>query len=224
MKIGTKIKHQGRVWAVANVAADGVLIEDADGEMVKLTTEAAMAKTVRRRKPPVSREAETKPVLAVGGDPVITRQTLIAAMVAQTVFIVAWCIGGAHLLDIRHHRTPTPDPIVNPDTDPPIPTPAPVASLVKKGALLIVVEETANRDKFPHLSTLQKDVKFWDALPARGYKYAWLDAEMKQIQPYKSHWEKVGLPCLLAIMPDATVPLAVPCPPSTETINQYLEP
>lgn len=222
MKTGTKIKHQGRVWAVTSVAADGVLIEAADGDMAKLPLEDAMAKVQTRKRKPVSREAETKPVLLVGNDPVITRQTLIAAMAVQTVFIVAWCIGGAHLLDIRHHRAPTPDPapIVNPDTDP-IPAPA---ALIKKGALVIIVEETANRDKFPYLSTLQKDVKFWDALPGRGYKYAWMDAEMKEIQPYKAHWEKVGLPCLLAIMPDGTVPLAITCPPSAETLNQYLEP
>jgi hypothetical protein len=96
--------------------------------------------------------------------------------------------------------------------------------LVPKGAYLVIVEETEHRNKYPHLATLQKSVAFWDGLKARGYKYGWYDVNLPEIKPYMAAVDKVGPPALLAIMPDGTIPLAVPCPPSTDTINQYLEP
>lgn len=229
MKNGTKINHDGAVWSVTATASDGVLIENADGDIIKIPVAQAEANAVKRKRaprtrPPRTRPAETEPTTPVAApDPVITRSTFIKSVVAQTLLIIAVCLGGSHWLDQRGTGPgPSPDPIVDPID--PIPSPAPDNSKVKKGALIIVVEETAERDKFPHLATLQKDVKFWDGLGARGYKYAWLDAEMKQVAPYKSHWEKVGLPAVIAIMPDGSVPLVIPCPPSSETLNQHLEP
>lgn len=223
LRIGTKVNHKGAVWVVTGLAPDGVLIEDEDGDVAKIKTEEAQASAVKRKRPPrPPRKPAIKPTEPTGEQPV-SRRTWSTALAVQSVLLLVLSLGGAYWLDHRGDVGPIPDP--SPIVDPLVPpAPAPDSHVVKKGALLIIVEETAERDKFPHLATLQKDVKFWDGLAERGYKHAWLDAEMKQIAPYKPHWEKVGLPCLLAIMPDGTVPLAISCPPSTETINQHLEP
>ena len=116
---------------------------------------------------------------------------------------------------------PKPGPV---DPTPPGPQPQPDTAKLPKGSFLVVVEATEDRSKFPYLASLQKDVSFWRGLTAKGYFSAFLDSEEAEAKKYQKDWEKVGLPCFLGITPDGDVAVAIPCPPETSFMEQYLLP
>ena len=122
---------------------------------------------------------------------------------------------------------PGPDPGPQPgpvDPTPPGPKPDPNVKKLPKGSFLVVVEATEDRSKFPYLASLQKDVSFWRGLTAKGYFSAFLDSEEDEAKKYQKDWEAVGLPCFLGISPEGDVVVAIPCPPETSFMEQYLLP
>jgi hypothetical protein len=93
---------------------------------------------------------------------------------------------------------------------------------LEKGSWVLIVEETADRSKFPWLATVIADVAFWDSLTAQGINWRLYDDDSPDAAAYAPDALAAGLPALLVVSPAGRVRVAKSCPPTTAAIAELL--
>lgn len=88
---------------------------------------------------------------------------------------------------------------------------------------IILIEETGDRVKFPHIASLLNDSQFWDGLQAKGVPMRPYESDSADAAPYLAAAEAVGLPALLLVGENKQVLLAKPVPPTRDGVTQMLQ-
>lgn len=114
---------------------------------------------------------------------------------------------------------PNPGPTPNPKPEP-IP-PAPTPSM--KGSFIVLVEESGDGHKFPHVSSLKQSKSYWDALERdKGVKFFPYDQNNPALGGYKQDALTIGLPAMLVVSPDGRVIGGRSCPVTTSGVDELL--
>jgi hypothetical protein len=93
---------------------------------------------------------------------------------------------------------------------------------LEKGSWVLIVEETADRSKFPWLATVIADADFWDGLKSQGINWQFYDIDSDSVAAYTPDALAAGLPALLVVSPAGRVRIAKSCPPTTTAIAELL--
>jgi hypothetical protein len=93
---------------------------------------------------------------------------------------------------------------------------------LEKGSWVLIVEETADRSKFPWLATVIADADFWDGLASQGINWRLYDDDAPEAAAYTPDALAAGLPALLVVSPAGRVRIAKSCPPTTAAIAELL--
>lgn len=93
---------------------------------------------------------------------------------------------------------------------------------IEKSSWVLIVEETADRAKFPWLATVIADAEFWEGLKAKGINWQLYDDDSPSVAAYLPDAIAAGLPALLVVSPAGRVRLSKSCPPTTAAISDLL--
>ena len=90
------------------------------------------------------------------------------------------------------------------------------------GSWVLVIEETGDRARYPHLAKIQNDLDFWDSLKARGIEWTWYDSDSPNISEYLPDAKAAGLPALLVVSPTGKVLAAKSVPPTVDAVREII--
>lgn len=93
---------------------------------------------------------------------------------------------------------------------------------IEKGSWVLIVEESADRSKFPWLASVIADTAFWDGLKASEINWQIYDDDSPSVAAYLPDALAAGLPALLVVSPMGRVRVAKSCPPTTAAIKELL--
>ncbi len=87
---------------------------------------------------------------------------------------------------------------------------------------LIIVEETGDRRRFPHLAILINDDKFWDELESQGVKMRLYEIDSPSAVPFRDAAKEAGLPAILGLDANKKILKSKTIPPSKDGILDFL--
>ena len=87
---------------------------------------------------------------------------------------------------------------------------------------VVVVEETGDRVRFPHLATVLGNEDYWNAWEERGVQMRPYDADSPDAKPYLEAAKAAGLPAILLIGEGGKVLKAKSMPASVAGVTELL--